>query len=483
MRVLNFTGMKFLLQRHHLAAFVLAWLLCGLKVHAQSFGIIVSNQPAPAVVNGTLIYTYAITNMTGTGLGSTFPVVQVTNTFSANINVLTVSNSYSTNNYVVTTNGNTLIYNFFVFSNNDTALFSFAVQPLSAGSLTNTISVGPLSSIITNVATTNIVVQVFTGTSDLGVFLNPPIQTVITNDVTTYTVSATNFGPQSASGILLTNTLPPGVILKGASPSNPGQSGSNMVFNLGTLASGAGKTFMIGIQPTNIETATLSASIGAPSIQETTLTNNFASTNLTITSYSPGVLVAFTNSASTVNLQNGSREQSIVVSNAGTVGVLAVRLVVTGLTNQLFNAVGTNNGSPFVYLSAPLAVGQSLALRLQFMSRKAFPFTNGQLHAFAVPMPNWTPPWQGTATGISTNIVIQQMTNLPTGEMLLGFAATLGKTYTIVYSSDPLFSNAMIAPPAIVAPANAVQWDDYGPPATVSFPGSGSRFYRVYQNP
>src|ERR1700761_7935912 len=93
-RVLNCTGMNFLLQRRHFRTFVLAvlvltWVFYGSTVQAQSFGIIVSNQPAPVVVNGTLIYTYAITNMTGTALQDVLPVVQVTNAFSGNINLLT----------------------------------------------------------------------------------------------------------------------------------------------------------------------------------------------------------------------------------------------------------------------------------------------------------------------------------------------------------------------------------------------------------
>ena len=49
---------------------------------------------------------------------------------------------------------------------------------------------------------------------------------------------------------------------------------------------------------------------------------------------------------------------------------------------------------------------------------------------------------------------------------------------------DPLVSNALIAPPAITAPANVVEWIDYGPPATTSKPASvTNRFYRVYLNP
>ena len=48
--------------------------------------------------------------------------------------------------------------------------------------------------------------------------------------------------------------------------------------------------------------------------------------------------------------------------------------------------------------------------------------------------------------------------------MLIEFPTTLERTYTVVYSDNILFSNAMIAPPAIIAPANRTQWIDYGPP-------------------
>jgi hypothetical protein len=53
----------------------------------------------------------------------------------------------------------------------------------------------------------------------------------------------------------------------------------------------------------------------------------------------------------------------------------------------------------------------------------------------------------------------------------------------VVYSDNNTFSNALIAPPSIVAPANRVQWIDYGPPTTVSAPTNTSmRFYRVFEN-
>jgi hypothetical protein len=128
-----------------------------------------------------------------------------------------------------------------------------------------------------------------------------------------------------------------------------------------------------------------------------------------------------------------------------------------------------------------LAAGKSVNLLLQYNPRGFFPFTNGQLHAFAVPLPNWTPP---KATATSTNLNISRIVRLPSGNMLIEFPSTLGQAYTVVYSDNVLFSNAMIAPPSVIAPADRVQWIDYGPPTTVSAPtNSNARFYRVFQNP
>jgi hypothetical protein len=118
---------------------------------------------------------------------------------------------------------------------------------------------------------------------------------------------------------------------------------------------------------------------------------------------------------------------------------------------------------------------------LQYNPRGSFSFTNGQLHAFAVPLPNWTPPAAGAT---STNINISRIISLTNGHVLIEWPAITNRTYTVVYSDNVLFSNALMAPPAIVAPANTMQWIDYGPPTTVSAPANaGARFYRVFLNP
>jgi hypothetical protein len=66
---------------------------------------------------------------------------------------------------------------------------------------------------------------------------------------------------------------------------------------------------------------------------------------------------------------------------------------------------------------------------------------------------------------------------------MIEWPAVPSRSYTVIYSDNVVFSNALIAPPAIVAPANQIQWIDYGPPATLTATtNSTARFYKVIQN-
>ena len=58
-----------------------------------------------------------------------------------------------------------------------------------------------------------------------------------------------------------------------------------------------------------------------------------------------------------------------------------------------------------------------------------------------------------------------------------------GNSYSVVYSDNVAFANALAAQPPIMAPADRVQWIDNGPPETLSRPaGTAARFYRVQLN-
>ncbi len=473
--VSRFQRMKVFLHLRRLALLVAGLVAVCPRAGAQSFGLSVTSSSSSILVSNSLTYTINVTNLTV----GTFPV-SVTNTFPATAQLLGASFTLGAGTTFTNANG----FSFTILlASGAPAQMTVLAAPTQAGLFTNTVAVSVSG--VTNF-TTNMIAEVtnaVTTQADLGVAISGPAQAVITNDWMTYGVIATNLGPSDAPNVVLTNTLPPGVVLLSVSPSNQiyTVASSNLIFNLGTLTNGGGASLQFTVQPTNAGVLTLFASIGSPGVLDTNTANNLASTNISVISYLPGLLMAVTNSSQNPDVVSGLTEQYILLSNIGTNDVAAARVVVTGLTNRLYNAVGTNNGNPFVYYSAPLATGQSVNLLLQFYPSTLFPFATNQLHAYAVPMPNWTPP---AATGTNTNINISRIVELNNGWMLVEFPATMGRTYTVVYSDNVLFSNALIAPPSIVAPANWVQWIDYGPPTTVSAPANaGSRFYRVLLNP
>ena len=459
------------------AFFAAVLILAGAGAEAQgSFGLLVTSSASSILVSNSLTYTITVTNLVGV-LSDTV----VSNTLTTSAQFVAASPSSTGASVGTVTNfNNVTVFHLGGSIFGDISQMSLTVRPTAVGSITNFVFVSVPSIFVTNTATTNLVSQV-TNTippqADLGVAISVPATAVIVNDLMAYGVSVTNSGPSSASGVMLTNTLPPGVILKGSYT----VISNNIVFNLGTLKSGGSTNFQFNLQPTNAGVLNFFAAVGGPGVTDTNTANNTANNSISVIDYLPGDLVAVTNSAQNVNPQNGLIEQSILLSNVGTNEVAAVRIVVTGLTNRLFNAIGTNNGSPFVVYTAPLlvplATNTSVTLLLQYAPRKNFPFTNSQLHAFAVPPPDLSPPATLT-TGTNIAFARLLMTN---GTPLLEFRATLGRTYTVVYSDNALFVNAKIAPPSVVAPANVVQWIDYGPPTTES--SSAPRFYRVYLNP
>jgi uncharacterized repeat protein (TIGR01451 family) len=457
----------------HIRLFVLLAVvfLGGQQAQAQDFALSITTSTNLVVGTNTLTYGMTLTNQSG----FVFQDVLITNQFSDSVSVINATNSQGTNG---------IVSSFFVFNlgrmiNGQIAQTSLTIQPVDPGLLTNTITLaaaGRTNQFVTNIVTLA-AAAVF---ADLGITIIPPIQAIITNDFVTYDLLVTNTGSSSITGVIVTNVIPTNVLVRAVSQAFTVVS-NTYVLSLGTLNANSSVDLRFDITPTNVGTLHLFAVVTADGLVNTSPTNNTFATNVPVIAYLPGTIMAATNSGQILNPQNGLTEQSVLLSNTGTNDVPAVRLVWTGLptTKRLFNAVGTNNANPFVYYSAPLASGSQATLLLQYAPRGLV--TNIQLHAYAVPLPNWTPP-AGFQT--RTNITISRIVALPNGNPLIEFPATNGSAYTIIYSSDMNFSNAMIAPPGIVAPANRVQWIDYGPPTTVSPPSSvPMRFYRVLPSP
>jgi uncharacterized repeat protein (TIGR01451 family) len=467
-------------------------MVASIRAEAQGFGISVTSSTNVIAVSNSLTYTINVTNLTGETLE-----VFVTNTFPATAQLLGASITPGLAITVTNANG---------FSFNNITLdpsvpvsliqtMTVTAEPTQGGLFTNTVVVAIFG--VTNI-TAYLGTQVTTNAAvlpqaDLAVAITGPPSAVYTNDWMVYGVSVTNLGPDTEPNVFLTNTLPTGVGFKSVSPSNKtftiSIQSSNVIFNLGTLTNGAFRNFLLTVQPTNAGVLPFVSVVSTNnSVLDPDLTNNLASNNIPVLSYPAGQLSATIVSTQQYDPQNGLVEQIILVSNVGPNAVASARVVVTGLTtNQLFNAVGTNNGSPFVVYAAPLDTNQSVNLLLQFFASDYFSFTNSQLHPFAVTNLNLAPP---AAAAVSTNVNITRIVKLTSGSpliigsMLIEWPSITNRTYTVVYSDNVLFSNAMMAMPSVVAPANRTQWIDYGPPTTVSAPpNSSNRFYRVFLNP
>ena len=456
-------------------ALIAAWLMMAAspRAGAQGFGLSVTASAVSMLVSNSLTYTINLTNLTGLLLTD----AQVTNQLSASVQLLSVGASQGSS----TVNGSMVVFDLGEFTYPGSAQLTLTVQPTAAGFITNTVTASSVT--VTNTASTNVVVLVTNLVADLGVSLTGPAQPVMANDWMTFVVTVTNAGPNAATGVILTNTLPLGVGLKSVSPSSPapGIAGSNLIFNLGTLAGGAFTSFALNVQPTNAGTLLFSSFVSAAGVTDPNPTNNTAGTNITVTGYLSSQLTTFTNSPQIYNMQNNLLEQFITVTNAGTNAVDAVRVVVTGLTNRLFNAIGTNDGNPFVVFGAGLNTNQTVQLLLQYAANNYFPFTNSQLKAFAVDPPNWAAP---PAASASTNINIFRIVKLSSGRMLIWFPSITSRTYTVAYSDNLSSTNWLMAQPSVIAPAAFTEWIDYGPPGTVSAPSVvGNRFYRVFLNP
>ena len=449
------------------------------RLSAQSNIAIGFSAPTNTIpVNGSLTYTIFMTNQTPAILD-----VFVTNAWSGPAQLLGANATLP--GFVISTNATSAIFEISPFFIGNVVQLTASVRATDAGFITNAVTVGA-PAVSTNIFSTNKVNQVTNTTAtvqdDLGVSIAGPFETVITNDYVTYGITASNLGPSSVSGVAVSSPLPPGVKLIGASPTSPAPQISNNIvrFSLGTLTNLESRSFALQVQPVNAGVLTFSASIGAENLVDPNPTNNTASTEITVTNYLSGLLIATAISAMTYDPQTGLMEQTILLSNLGSNTVASARVVGLSTTNWLFNAVGTNDGNPFVVYGASLAPGQSVDLVLEYFVTTRLPISATNYAAFEVPPPNLAPP-----VGTNAPFLITLFTNLPSGNTLIEFQSIPNRSYTILYGPEAtLSSNVLAAQPSIAAPADRTQWIDAGPPKTVAHPTNASaRFYRVQLNP
>jgi uncharacterized repeat protein (TIGR01451 family) len=339
--------------------------------------------------------------------------------------------------------------------------------------------------LMTNLVTTTITdtnlnssVYVMTGVAsqmvDVAVSISSAPNPVAVGAPLTYSLTVTNNSLTTATGVVVSNTLPPGVTLFSLLPSEGSATnqGNVVTYSVGILPNGNAATLAIVVLPNAAGLLTNTAS--AFSAQTDSQPANNHVTNVTTAVSAPITnLVLTVLTSMTLNPQTGLFEQRIEVANGGPATPASVLVTVSGLpaNAKVYNATGTTNGLPYVQSSSPLGVGSNVVFLLEYYVPTRVAPTNLTFAVQAGPIVI-PPVISGTILSVSRTLV------LANGNVLVEFSAVPGQVYAVQYSSD--MKTWLTAVPAITAPANQVQWIDSGPPKTVSSPAQQpSRYYRV----
>ena len=233
----------------------LSLALAGVVLPAADVGLAMTASPATVVATSNLTYTLTLTNYGP----STATNIVVTNTLPAGMAY--VSSSPSLGN--VTNSAGVVTWTVASLAKDATASLALVVQANITGVITNTAGVTTgTSDLNPDDDIASAVVTVVSPTADLALGLADAPDPVWAGNDLTYTITVSNLGPATATGVVAFDTLPPTVNFISASPATTTRSLGQLVTftNLGNLASGAQTNLTIIVQPTTAATITDSAS-------------------------------------------------------------------------------------------------------------------------------------------------------------------------------------------------------------------------------
>lgn len=226
-------------------------------LNTSDLALTMTATPNPTPVGGTLTYQITATN-NGPATASN---VSVDDILPAGITVVSISSSQGS-----CSGTSTITCVLGTLASGNAATVAIVASPNVAGSIINSANISAANSdlnLANNTATAEITVV---NTADLSVTLTDTPDPVKKGTKLTYTLTITNNGPLTATGIRVTDILPPNIEFEWASTSQGSCSGRGPVnCALGTLSSGSMATVTIVIKPknvgSNINTATVTGDI------------------------------------------------------------------------------------------------------------------------------------------------------------------------------------------------------------------------------
>lgn len=246
-----------------------------------------TDSPDPVIVGNNLTYTLTTTNngpndVTGATLTDTLP---------AGVTFVSESASCSGTSTVTCNLGG-------LAAGAGTSV-KIVVTPMVVGPLGNTATVasGVLDPPDPNMANNSVTVNTTVlatpppppplPNADLAIVMAVSSNTVTAGNNLTYTLTATNNGPEMAVSVTVIDTLPAGATLVSSTPSQGGCGGISIVIcNIGNLASGTGATVTLVVKPTAAGTLSNTASVGG-NVSDPVASNNSASAGTVVSAPAP----------------------------------------------------------------------------------------------------------------------------------------------------------------------------------------------------
>ncbi|HEY1663003.1 MAG TPA: tandem-95 repeat protein [Verrucomicrobiae bacterium] len=394
------------------------------------------------VATSNLSYTISVTNF-GPSIASG---VVVTDALPAGVIFVSASGGGTTNAGVAS-------WTLTTFAVGATTNFTLTVTTPASGTLTNTASVSSPTG--DPVPTNNVsppVITTVTPLADLAIGKSGAA-TVFAASNLTYTVSLTNFGPSTASSVIVTDALPVGVIFVSATG---GTTNAGVVsWNLATFPAGTTTNFTLIVTSPASGTLTNTASVTSPT-SDPNLTNNVSPP--VITPVTPIADLAAFKIGPSNSAVGSTLVYTIIITNLGpstASGVIATDALPSGFTFVSASGNGVTNGSIVTWNLGTLAANVGTNLTVNVTASTDGLYTNIAEVGSSVIDPNPTNN-NGTSPGsqIATSI-------LPVADLGINkfgpanvFAGT-NFTYTIVVTNGgpSIASNAVVTD---VLPTNVV---------------------------
>lgn len=264
--------------------------------------------PNPVVAGSALTYTIYVANNGPNDAGG----VAINDTLANNSSLVATPSQG-------TCSGNPgLVCNLGTILNGSNATVTVQVKPTAVGARTNTASASSSTVGDPNTANNSATVSsTVTAGADMVLTQTANPQPVLAGTALTYVATARNNGPLSATGVVVTETLPAGVTYVSATPSSGTCSQANLVVtcNLGTLVSSSQGTVTMVVTPATPGSITASGSVTS-AVTDPNTSNNTASSTSTVNAAQVDIQVTKYGTPNPV-AYGGTVTYSITVHNSG----------------------------------------------------------------------------------------------------------------------------------------------------------------------